>query len=229
MTRHRKGWNRLYSLRKWFSCIIIRTRISAVDMSSINKLDVTPVIPRYSCTDKQSIICDWAVFSGRWRAGVQTRSVVALNGDLPLSTWVRDIGYCDSWLHPIIWNRIILGKLVVAHLVKKLSAFNGTERFISVFNPLDPTLSQENPVRVLTPCVLERLILLHIILPYALTSAKFYLSFKNSDKTFVCLSHLSHAWGYIGSPRPTAKLKDHPLSSVHDHTRAWPHGEVRYL
>jgi len=49
-------------------------------------------------------------------------------------------------------------KLIIFQLVKKLPAFHGIGKFITVVHkspPQEPILSQLNPVHTLTPCFLK--------------------------------------------------------------------------
>lgn len=54
-----------------------------------------------------------------------------------------------------LWSRTLLERLAVDQLVKKLPSFYGTQRYVTMFTripPLDHTLSQINPVHILTLC-----------------------------------------------------------------------------
>jgi hypothetical protein len=56
-------------------------------------------------------------------------------------------------------NRELFEKLTVTQLLNKFPDFQVTRRVITVYNspPMDPVLSQMNPVQILTPHVFENL------------------------------------------------------------------------
>jgi hypothetical protein len=88
--------------------------------------------------------------------------------------------YC---VFPNLWCRILLEKLIVTHLAKKLSAFCGTQRFITIF----PTachwslsiFSQVNPLQSLSPCFLQASF--NSILRTTSRSSKWFLHFRCTE------------------------------------------------
>jgi len=89
------------------------------------------------------------------------------------------------------WSTVV-DKLIVAHLLKKLFAFYGTRKFITMFNkspPLDPILSQMNPADIFTPSFFQTH--LNIILPSTILSPEF-VSSRQVFRLTVCTDmHLS--------------------------------------
>jgi hypothetical protein len=84
--------------------------------------------------------------------------------------------------------------MIVAHLVGKFhSLLWNTEVHYRVHKipPLDPSLSQTNPGRILTHFLK---VLLNIILLPVPWFPKWSHPFRFSDENFVCIFHLLHAW-----------------------------------
>jgi hypothetical protein len=88
------------------------------------------------------------------------------------------------------WCRILFEKLIVTQVVKKISCFlmepEGSLP-CSQKPPLDPILSQLNPVRTVDPCLLK--VHLNVILPPTSRSSKCFF-FRSSNENIVCISHL---------------------------------------
>jgi hypothetical protein len=92
-----------------------------------------------------------------------------------------------------LWNRVLIPKLIVAHLVKKFPAFYGTHRFLTMLTkspPLVPNFSKMNPVHSFPHYFPE--ILSNIIFPSTPRSSEWSLPFKFPIQNSVCIFHLSY-------------------------------------
>jgi hypothetical protein len=112
----------------------------------------------------------------------------------------------------IPWCRILLEKLIVTQLVKKYPSFLWKTKVHFRFHtspPLDPVLSQLNPVRPIDPYLSKVMSFFH-----CLDRAKESIQVRSVLKHFVTITNF-YGEGLL-DPRPTPNLEDHPLSAVHD-------------
>jgi hypothetical protein len=103
------------------------------------------------------------------------------------------------------WCRILFEKLIVTQVVKKYPAFLWNLKVhyhVHTSLPLDPILSQLNPVRPIDPYLPK--VHLNVILLPTPRSLKHFITIKNF-----------YGEG-LSAPCPTPKLEDHPLSAVRD-------------
>jgi len=93
----------------------------------------------------------------------------------------------------ILFSGVLLGRLLVARLVKKFPAIKGPEFYYRVHNipPIYLMLSQLNPVRALTPYFLE--IRFNIILLFTPWFLKWSLPVRFYDRNIVCITSLMRA------------------------------------
>jgi hypothetical protein len=96
------------------------------------------------------------------------------------------------WLTP--WSTALLEKLIATQLVKEFSVFHDPKINYRVPKnpPLDPILSQMNPVHTLLHYTFKTHFNINILLS-TLRPSKWSLPFRVSDRNIVCISHLSHA------------------------------------
>jgi hypothetical protein len=93
------------------------------------------------------------------------------------------------------WCRILFEKLNVTQLVEKHPAFLWNPKVhyrVHTSPPLDPILSQPNPVRPIDPCLHE--VHLNVILPPTRRSSQWSLSFGPPNQNPVNTSPLPHAF-----------------------------------
>jgi hypothetical protein len=104
-----------------------------------------------------------------------------------------------SYLSSILWNRVLLDKLIVAQLVKKLTAISGIEMFITVFTRAQHwQLSHVNPAHKFPSYFSKGYS--NIILTSMIGSSKLPLPFTfynqnavcNSRSYACCIIHPSH-------------------------------------
>jgi hypothetical protein len=118
------------------------------------------------------------------------------------------------------WCRILFEKLIVTQFVKKYPAFLRNPKVhhrVHKSLPLDPILSQPNPVRHIDsylPKVHPNVprtkshVFFPVLRSYQRISPRHFEIFCNNKKNFTVRG--------CEAPRPTPKLKGHPLSAVRD-------------
>jgi len=101
------------------------------------------------------------------------------------------------------WCRTLFERPIVTQLVKKISPSYGTRRFITVFTkdpPLDPLMSQPNPVRPIDPHLSK--VHLNVILSPTPRSFQWSLAFRPPNQNHVNTSPLPHVCHMSHPPHP---------------------------
>jgi hypothetical protein len=109
-----------------------------------------------------------------------------------------------SFIHSLTpWCRILFEKVIVTQLVKKYPAFLWKPKVhycVHTGSPLDPILSQLNPVHPIDPCLPK--VHLNVILPPTPRSSQWSLAFEPPNQNPVNTSPLPHACHMSVPPHP---------------------------